>query len=133
MRIDVRPELGFQTSRSDGPGGQHVNKTETKVEARFDIENSALLDIETKDKLKEKLKGKLSKDGFLIVSASETRSQTRNKELAIEKLHRIIEDALTEKKKRKPTRPSLQSVQKRLKSKKINAARKELRRRDDLF
>ena len=130
---DLNDELVFQTSRSGGPGGQHVNKVETKVELRFDIAASEILSAEIKTRLIERLGPRLVRESVILVSAQEKRSQLQNKELAVEKFYKIIENALHEKKQRKATKPGLADVQKRLKSKKINAEKKHLRRKNDLF
>lgn len=131
MIFDLSPELNFQTSRSSGPGGQNVNKVESKVELRFDIEASEILSAEVKARLLEKLHSRLVQETIILVTAQEKRTQLQNKEVAVQKFYKIIEEALIEKKKRKPTKPSLADVQKRLKAKKINAGKKSLRRRTD--
>jgi ribosome-associated protein len=131
MNLDLSTELNFQTSRSSGPGGQNVNKVESKVELRFDIEASEILSPEIKAMLLDKLKTRLVQETVVLVTAQEKRTQLQNKEVAIQKFYKIIEDALIEKKKRKPTKPSLADVQKRLKTKKINAEKKSLRKRND--
>ncbi|WP_229244263.1 alternative ribosome rescue aminoacyl-tRNA hydrolase ArfB [Emticicia sp. CRIBPO] len=131
MNLDLSTELNFQTSRSSGPGGQNVNKVESKVELRFDIEASEILSPEVKVRLLDKLKTRLVQETVILVTAQEKRTQLQNKEVAVQKFYKIIEEALVEKKKRKPTKPSLADVQKRLKTKKINAEKKSLRRRND--
>ncbi len=131
MNLDLSTELNFQTSRSSGPGGQNVNKVESKVELRFDIEASEILSPEVKARLLDKLKTRLVQETVILVTAQEKRTQLQNKEVAVQKFYKIIEEALVEKKKRKPTKPSLADVQKRLKTKKINAEKKSLRRRND--
>jgi len=131
MNLDLSTELNFQTSRSSGPGGQNVNKVESKVELRFDIEASEILSPEVKARLLDKLKTRLVQETVILVTAQEKRTQLQNKEVAVQKFYKIIEEALVEKKKRKPTKPSLADVQKRLKTKKINAEKKSLRKRND--
>jgi len=121
-------ELNFSFSRSGGPGGQHVNKVNTKVELRFNIVNSQSLLEEEKIILLEKLVKQISQEGELIVIAQDTRSQLKNKSKAIEKFYDIINKALKPKKKRKPTTISKAAKEKRLKQKRELAEKKERRR-----
>jgi ribosome-associated protein len=121
-------ELNFSFSRSGGPGGQHVNKVNTKVELRFPIADSMVLTEEEKAILLEKLAKQINQEGELIVIAQETRSQLKNKSKAIEKFYDIINKALKPKKKRKPTTISKAAKEKRLKQKKELSEKKERRR-----
>ena len=125
--IDFLPELEFQTSRSGGPGGQNVNKVETKVELRFDIQSSNLLTDTQKTKLLEKLQNQLVQESILAITAQEKRSQLQNKELVIKKFYKILEKAFHEKKKRIPSKTPQAVVEKRLKTKKIDSEKKTLR------
>ncbi|GAA4309869.1 alternative ribosome rescue aminoacyl-tRNA hydrolase ArfB [Nibribacter koreensis] len=125
---DLSPELVFQTSRSSGPGGQNVNKVESRVEVWFSIENSALLSPEQKELMLEKLAPRLNKEGFLHLASQEDRSQLVNKELATQKLYETLEQALHRPKPRKKTRPSKASVQKRIEAKKKIGQKKANRR-----
>lgn len=125
--IDFLPELEFQTSRSGGPGGQNVNKVETKVELRFNIATSTLLTDEQKARLLEKLQSQLVQETILSISAQEKRSQLQNKELVVKKFYKVLEKAFHEKKKRIPSKTPQAVVEKRLKTKKIDGEKKSLR------
>jgi ribosome-associated protein len=123
------PEFRFQTSRSSGPGGQHVNKTESRVELFFNIDASTLLADEEKERLQRKLKKRINADGELIITSESTRSQIRNKEDCIKKFYELIEKALTVEKKRIATRPSLAARKKRLETKRLQSEKKQLRKK----
>jgi len=125
---DLGPELIFTASRSSGPGGQHVNKVSTKVELRFDVVNSTLLKPAEKALILEKLAKKITLDGMLIIVSQSERSQLRNKEKSIAKFYLLINRALATKKKRKATRPSNASIEKRLEKKRLTSEKKILRR-----
>ncbi len=128
----VRGELEFRTSRSSGAGGQHVNKTETKVEALFDINASSGLSDDEKTIVFEKAINRINDSGVLSVTSQKSRSQLDNKENAIEKLQQILLKALTPVTKRIRTKPSKSSVEERLEEKKLQAEKKENRRKPSL-
>ncbi|MBA3986591.1 MAG: aminoacyl-tRNA hydrolase [Flavobacteriales bacterium] len=121
-------ELQFQFVRSGGPGGQHVNKVNSKVMLKFDIPNSQLLDELEKELLLQKLSNKLDSAGSLSIQTQEKRSQLQNKALAITKFYDILKTAFHRKKRRVATRPGKASIEKRLKEKKARAQKKENRR-----
>ena len=124
---DLSTEFQFATSRSSGPGGQNVNKVNSKVELRFDIQTSGLLTDEQKEILILKLASKISSEGILSVISQRDRSQLINKEDAIHKFYVLIARALKPVKSRKRTSPTLGSVQKRLASKRIKSIIKQNR------
>ena len=93
-------ELKFSTARSSGSGGQHVNKTETKVELIFDIDNSQILRNEEKDILYQNLANRISKNGLLKMSSQVKRSQVWNKRIVIQRFIDTIQHALKPQKKR---------------------------------
>jgi len=128
MERNFDSELKFKTSRSSGPGGQHVNKVNTRVELRFDIANSALLNDEEKETLIEKLKNKINNEGVLIIVSQHSRSQIKNKERAVEQFYQLINKALTPVKKRKATKTPGHAKKKRLEDKLKRAEIKELRK-----
>ena len=128
---DLSSEFQFLTSRSSGPGGQNVNKVNSKVELRFDIENSSLLTDDQKETLLVKLATKITSEGILSVVSQRDRSQLANKEDAIEKLYLLISKALKPVIRRKKTRPTKSSVEKRLTGKRIKSEIKQNRQKLD--
>ena len=126
---DLSAEFQFLTSRSSGPGGQNVNKVNSKVELRFDIQNSSLLTDDQKNILLVKLATKITSEGILSVVSQRDRSQLSNKEDAIEKLYLLISKALKPVKPRKNTRPTKGSVERRLTTKRIKSEIKQNRQK----
>lgn len=124
---NIEKEIDFKTSRSGGKGGQNVNKVETKAEGYFNIPLSEILTEKEKVVLLDKLSSKLDNEGVLRVVSQIHRSQLKNKSEVSEKIIVILETALIRKKKRKPTKPSLQSKEKRLKEKKAHSEKKKFR------
>lgn len=126
--IDFSPEITYRTSRSGGKGGQHANKTETRVELLFSIPDSELLSEEQKQLLMERLSSRITQDGELIIAVEEERSQARNKTIAYARFYEVLEEALKPKKKRKKTKPPPQVDEKRLEEKKKQSEKKEKRK-----
>lgn len=127
MERDFSKEFVFTTSRSGGPGGQHVNKVNSKVTLRFDIGRSAILRETEKERLRKKADNRISGDGTLILSAESHRSQLKNKEEVIDKFYRLLKKSLQKKKARKPTQPTASAIEKRLNQKKRQAEKKKWR------
>ena len=128
---DLSAEFIFQASRSSGPGGQNVNKVNSKIELRFNIQNSSLLSEDQKEILLSKLSDKITSDGFLIVVSQRDRSQLVNKEDAVSKIYVLFEKALRPIKHRKSTRPTRTSIEKRLTEKRIKSDIKQNRQKLD--
>jgi ribosome-associated protein len=126
-------EIEFRFVRSSGPGGQHVNKTSTQAQIRFDLLNSPSIPESERHWMMKRLATKLDSDGGLQVSSQEYRSQLRNKEDAIEKLTLMLNAALERPKKRKPTRPTRGAKESRIRSKKLHGERKAERTRKPDF
>jgi ribosome-associated protein len=115
-------ELLWRFSRSSGPGGQHVNTSDTQVELRFDVAASTVLPQVWKDRALERLAGRLVDGGVLVVRASEHRSQWRNREAAAVRLGALLSDAVAPPPRtRRATRPSRGTVERRLTDKKRRA------------
>ncbi len=126
------PEITFKTSRSSGPGGQHVNKVNTRVELRFNVDASKILLEEEKELIREKLAGRINLDGELIIAVQRSRSQLKNKKLALEKFIELLTDALKPEKERKPTNPPAGLKKKRLADKQKQSEKKQLRKPPEL-
>jgi ribosome-associated protein len=125
-------ELNFKAVRSSGAGGQHVNKVSSKIELYFDLLNAAELTSEEKELLLKNLQPKLTKEGVLLLNCDESRSQHKNKEIVIKRFLEIIYNGLKIPKKRKATKPSKSSIQKRLDKKKKLAYKKALRNKPEM-
>jgi ribosome-associated protein len=125
----LQHELIFKVSRSGGPGGQNVNKVNSKVTVTFDVARSVALLPEEKEIILQKLASKLTIDGVLILSAQESRSQLENKQTVLSKMDKLLTKAFEGKKPRKATKPSKSSVQKRIKSKKQHSEKKKWRQK----
>ncbi len=125
---DLAKEVEFKTSRSSGAGGQHVNKVNSKVILLFDIANSRVLSPDQKVTLTQRLASRISRDALLAIQVQETRSQTANKEIALQKFEELIQKAFRKRKVRKATKPTKSATKERLKRKKIVSEKKKWRK-----
>jgi ribosome-associated protein len=115
-------EIRLRTSRSSGPGGQHAQKTETRVEATFDVEASSTLTAAQKRRIRTKA------GPVLRAVAQDERSQWRNRELALERLAAAVREALRTERRRRPTTPTAASRERRLTEKRVRSRTKRLRK-----
>lgn len=122
-------EFQWQFIRSPGPGGQNVNKVSTTARLLFPLAETLRFPPEVREKLRERLRARLSEEGVLAVTVRDTRSQLRNREEALCRMQTILEEALREPKRRRPTRPTAASVRRRLESKALRGVRKQERSR----
>lgn len=120
----VISEFRYKAVKSSGPGGQHVNKTASRVELYFDIDASEGLSEEEKSRISQKLENRINASGELMMQSEATRSQHKNKEDVIARCLEILKAALKKPKPRKKTRPGKAAREKRLKAKKIKAEKK---------
>jgi len=125
----LKSELTFTASRSSGPGGQNVNKVNSKVTLSFDISNSNILTAEEKELLLKKLARQTTAEGIVILSSQDKRSQLQNKEDVLLKLGTLLTKALAKRKQRKATKPSKGAMQNRLNKKKQHGEKKQWRRK----
>lgn len=121
-------ELNYRASRSGGPGGQHVNTSSTRVELVWDVNASAALAPEQRDRIRDKLASRISGEGLLSMSDSSTRSQHRNRVEVTQRFAELLRSALEVPKPRRKTKPSRAAREKRLRAKKHRSEAKKLRR-----
>jgi ribosome-associated protein len=124
-------ELEFRATRAGGPGGQHVNRSATRVELRWNVAASRALSEFERALLLERLRSRLDSGGRLRLVSGARRSQAMNRAAVVERLARVVADALRVAPPRRPTRPTRASVERRLEAKRRRAARKRERRRSD--
>jgi ribosome-associated protein len=123
----IKKEIRFDTSKSSGPGGQNINKRNTKVTGIWNFSVSKLITQEQKNKIAESLKNKVVAGRVLIISSQKYKLQNQNKKEVIEKMAYLISKALKEEKKRIPTKPTIASKEKRIAFKKNRSLLKKLR------
>ncbi len=121
-------ELRISFARAGGPGGQHVNKTESKVVVRWNLRDSAVLTARDAAWLGQRLRSQITADGDLMVVSSKTRDQSKNRADALDKMEAIIRVAMERPKARRATKPTRGSVERRLREKKQTSERKRGRR-----
>ncbi|MFI5203972.1 MAG: alternative ribosome rescue aminoacyl-tRNA hydrolase ArfB [Flavobacteriales bacterium] len=124
----IMPEIFWRTSRSGGKGGQHVNKTESRVELLYSFVESAVFTDEEKLRLVQKLQTRYP-NGIIRIVSQTSRSQHENKAEALDKLFALLKNALRVEKKRKPTKPSKASKRKKREEKSHKSQQKKLRSR----
>ena len=121
-------ELGFRFSRSSGPGGQHVQKTSTRVELLFDVAGSPSLSDYQRARIQERLAAHIDSAGILHLVAQSERSQLRNREEVVTRFQALLRAALKRRKVRRPTHPTASSVERRLRAKRKRGSVKQMRR-----
>ena len=125
-------ELTFRFSRASGPGGQHVNRTASRVELLFDVANSPSLTEPHRQRVLTGLERYTDRNGVVHLVVQSTPSQWRNRQEALGRLRRLLQQALKPRRHRVPTRPSRRARERRLREKSRRATTKELRRRPSL-
>ena len=125
-------ELWWTASRSGGPGGQHANKTSSRVTLHWSLAQSSALTPSMKARATRKLRSRLTAEGELLISVDTTRSQHQNRELARERLAQMIRDALKVPKRRVATKPTKGSQRRRVQAKKARGDTKKMRKKPSL-
>jgi ribosome-associated protein len=129
MKDCLLKEVEYRTSRASGPGGQHVNKTESRVELYWDLGASLCLDETQKNRVRQLLSSRLTTQDVLIISCDRFRSQHRNREEVTDRFVQLLCTSLSVPKKRHPTKPTRSSREKRIRTKKLRGEIKRLRQK----
>jgi ribosome-associated protein len=131
LKEAIEKIISYSFSRSSGPGGQNVNKLNTRVTAKVRINGLDCLSDDEKNRVREKLSNRLSEEDTITIHVQDERTQQRNKEIALARMTAIIARSLAGKKKRIPTTPGIKAKEKRLFKKKIRSALKKERKRNE--
>jgi ribosome-associated protein len=129
LYTSVLPEIWFEYVRSRGPGGQHVNKTNTAAVLRWHVLSSQAFSEEQKRLILEKLNSSITSDGFLLLRSDQFRSQDQNRSACIEKFQQLLKAALFKPKKRIKTKPTKGSIRRRIEGKKNRSEVKKMRQK----
>ncbi|HEX3325527.1 MAG TPA: alternative ribosome rescue aminoacyl-tRNA hydrolase ArfB [Actinomycetota bacterium] len=121
-------EIELRHSTSGRPGGQHANKASTRIDLSWNVDRSAALGPRQRERIRDRLRNRIDTSGNLQLSSAAHRSQLRNREEVLERLARLLEDALHVEKKRRPTKPSRRATDERIQQKKRRGAIKRSRR-----
>lgn len=124
-------ELSFSATTSSGPGGQHVNRSQTRVTLRFDVDHSPSLSEEQRARIHQGLSTRISREGILRISSQRHRSQMRNRDQTIERFVELLGEALREDAPRHPTRTPPAAKRRRVDDKRRRGGVKRLRRKPD--
>ena len=122
-------DINVRFIRASGPGGQHVNKVESAVQIKFDAKNCDFIDSDMFNRLRQLAGSKMTAEGTIVITSSETRSQTRNREDATKRLVGLLRKSAIKPRFRKKTKPSLASKKRKIEGKKRNSALKKMRRK----
>ena len=125
----ILPEIWFEYARSRGPGGQHVNKTNSAAILRWHVSSSQGFSEEQKQVIQEKLASQITVDGYLMLRSDQHRDQEQNRNECLSKLQQLLKQALFKPKKRIKTKPSRSSIRKRIESKKVRSETKKFRQK----
>jgi len=120
-------ELQYRTARSGGPGGQHVNRSESQVELLWDVQHSPSLSKTQRHRIMQTLKNRIDRQGVLHLTSSQRRSQLQNRRAVTERLAALVREAIKPRRKRVPTKPSRAAVERRLRAKRHRSGIKQQR------